>query len=160
MIIAGLCLMLVGLQPAQGQAASGYMGADAVLKQADAARAERKARGTAGTLAADVEALPARYAKLTPREAASQWWALCERMRKSGGQQTQPDDQTQPVTYGTILGAMPPPADWGAVADLLRSQRSTKKIEQARWRSDSRAFDWIYELRNDGAALAIRLASA
>jgi tetratricopeptide (TPR) repeat protein len=124
--------MLVGLQPAQGQAASGYMGADAVLKQADAARAERKARGTAGTLAADVEALPARYAKLTPREAASQWWALCERMRKSGGQQTQPDDQTQPVTYGTILGAMPPPADWGAVADLLRSQRSTKKIEQAR----------------------------
>ena len=117
----GLCLAAL---------AQSYQGAPTLLQQVSArvAKPEDKTPVDAQTkLRNELKAFSETATNLSPADAAQHWLMLVDRAIKLQQQSAQNFNQSViPVTSDDLLGALPPPADWSALAKAIAARPPVK----------------------------------
>lgn len=127
-------LALMAPSPAAG--AAPLQGAAILLQkaaaQSQAAPKEQKPVSETAKLRADLTNFTARASSLAPEVAAREWLALADRFLKS-----QPDmrggtaDFTPPLQSQELIGALPPPPAWDALARAVESRPAPASLREA-----------------------------
>jgi len=109
--------------------AQDYMGANAVLQLAQQQRAKSPAQTNAdqAQFRADLQAFSRNSTNLTPDDAARQWLDLVDRAAKVLPQAEQDANPSfQAISGADLVGALPPPADWDALARQIAARPAAK----------------------------------
>ena len=127
-----IATMLIGLQFCEA-APLDYMGAEAVLKQAET----EKLKTTSGkvdspaNLRRDLKSFRTTAATLAPNDAAIRWIELADRLAKlsQGGLPYSYENEEDQLSFATLIESLPPPMAWDALTKATEARSAGKKAE-------------------------------
>lgn len=110
--------------------AQDYLGASNVLAQLDkrnAKPAEKRPKDAIAQWRDDLKSFPESVTNLSPPDAARRWLELADQGVKLQRQQMQNyNPAAMPIQADDLLGALPPPSDWNALAAAIAARPSAK----------------------------------
>jgi tetratricopeptide (TPR) repeat protein len=133
--LSGLVLSSLLLVTTSASCAEALRGAEAVL-QTVAAQSGKKVEAAKpseiGKLRSDLEAFGKTNATLPADDAAKQWLALADRFFALSAQARARYEEAESLNVQQLIGALPPPPAWEALAKAVGSRPAAKKGEELR----------------------------
>ena len=131
-----IAALLLGIWPPGKASGQDYLGASNVLHQIDernASPAEKQKKDASAQLRDELKSFRESVTNLAPTDAAQRWLDLADRAVKVQQQQAQNYNPSSiPVQPDDLLGTLPPPTTWSALAIAIAARPPARSGEEIR----------------------------